>query len=104
MKLKLFERRWACQLLSLTAVLSGSVVLWFIFISYIFGLHPQFEAHSSPIPWNFLNDKGNGITFGLLSSVPEPASGKVTIRSHPRLGAGPLDRSLTVLSIPATYY
>lgn len=49
-----------------------------IYLSDIFGLHPQFLAHSSQNAWNFQNDKNNKsifiIQFGLLSSLPEITS------------------------------
>ena len=51
-------------------------------------IHPQFLAHRSQNPWNSLSDKGNEIIFGLLSSVPENTSGKVTSGSHAGMGAG----------------
>ena len=66
------------------------VILWFIrntylviqmtkiYLTYTFGLLPQFLAHSSQNPWNFMRYKSTGtsfaIIFGLLSSVPEIAS------------------------------
>lgn len=49
-----------------------------IYFSHIFGLYPQFLAHSSPNPSNFLSCRSNGASFVtisvLLSSVPEKAS------------------------------
>ena len=44
--------------------------------SYTFVPNPQFQAHSSSNPWNFLSKK-NKIS-GLMSSVPENSSEKVT--------------------------
>ena len=55
-----------------------------IYLSYIFGLHHL--PHSSQSIWNFLSCETNGIIFGLLSSVPEKPSGKVTFGSHQRWG------------------
>ena len=46
-----------------------------IFEKYILVLI-QFLSYSSLNPWSSLSDKSTEITFGLLSSVPENASGK----------------------------
>ena len=47
-------------------------------------INSQFLAHSSQNPWTFLSYKSSEIIFGLLSSGPENASGKVTFGSHRR--------------------
>ena len=51
----------------------------------MFGLHPQFLAHSSPNPWNCLSNKSNGI-FGLLSSAPGNTLGQLTSRVPSSMG------------------
>ena len=46
-----------------------------IYFSDRSGPHLQFPAQTSQNSWNFLSNKSSGIIFGLLSSVPENASG-----------------------------
>lgn len=56
-----------------------------LFQIYIFFLFHS-SWLSSPNPWNLLRDKTPGIIFGLLCSVPETVSGKVTSGSYAKVG------------------
>ena len=51
-----------------------------IYFSYIFGLYPQFWAHSSPNPWNVLVIRAIKVSF---CSVNE-----VTLGPHLKMGGG----------------